>query len=207
MHPNQIFRETESERNHALVATTGFGILAINGDQGPLISHIPYLYDRDKSLILFHLVRSNPIACLLQGGSLSATLVVSGPYGYISPDWYGIENQVPTWNYVAVHAIGDVSLLPDDALDPLLERLSDHFEAALSPKPIWRMHKLTDDMKMRMMRQIVPCEMRVKTVEGTWKLGQNKPDDARVSAANQLCETGFGAEVAVLAQLMRDSSQ
>ncbi len=206
MHPNQVFRETESERNHALIATTGFGILAINGDQGPLISHIPYLYYRDTSLISFHLVRSNPIVRLLKGGTLPATLIVSGPHGYISPDWYGIENQVPTWNYVAVHAIGEVSLLPDDALDPLLERLSDHFEAALSPKPIWKMHKLTDDAKMRMMRQIVPCAMQVKTVDGTWKLGQNKPDDARLSAGDRLCETGFGAQVAVLAQLMRDSS-
>ena len=33
-------------------------------------------------------------------------LIVEGPEGYISPDWYGVADQVPTWNYVAVHLVG-----------------------------------------------------------------------------------------------------
>ena len=56
----------------------------------------------------------------------------------------------------------------------------------------------------KMMRQIVPCRMRVDDITGTWKLGQNKPDAARMAAANKVASDGIGAELALLSQLMRD---
>jgi transcriptional regulator len=55
-----------------------------------------------------------------------------------------------------------------------------------------------------MMRQIVPCEMRVDEIAGTWKLGQNKPEDVRLRAADPLAAAGQGQEVEVLAGLMRE---
>jgi transcriptional regulator len=57
-----------------------------------------------------------------------------------------------------------------------------------------------------MMRQIVPCEMRIDEIAGTWKLGQNKPDDVRLRAADPLEAAGLGQEVATLARLMRAPS-
>lgn len=54
-----------------------------------------------------------------------------------------------------------------------------------------------------MMRQIVPCRMEITAVDGTWKLGQNKPDAARLAAADGLEDAGIGAEAAALAGLMR----
>jgi len=54
-----------------------------------------------------HLVRSNPIAQCLRAGERKAVLAVSGPDAYVSPDWYArMPDQVPTWNYVAVHLRG-----------------------------------------------------------------------------------------------------
>jgi len=53
------------------------------------------------------------------------------------------------------------------------------------------------------MRQIVPCRMAVTTTEGTWKLNQNKPDDVRLRAADQMEAFGTGSEVRLLAALIR----
>ena len=103
MHPNPTFRQTSDDRNIAFVRDRGFGTLAINAEGGPLLSHVPFLVSGDARTVDLHLVRSNPILRLLD---TEAVLSVTGPDGYVSPDWYGVADQVPTWNYVAVHLRG-----------------------------------------------------------------------------------------------------
>jgi len=128
---------------------------------------------------------------------------VSGPDGYVSPEWYGVEDQVPTWNYVAVHLEGELELRPAEELRDLLDRQSAFYESQLLPKPPWSTDKMNPEALDRMMRMIVPARMRVTGVDGTWKLSQNKPDAARKAVAKQI-EKGPGAEQQVLAALMRD---
>ena len=202
MHPNPAFRETPVEDNIAFAREQGFGILAVTGDAAPLISHIPFLLNKAGDLAEFHLVRSNPIARALSG-RLPARLAVQGPHSYISPDWYGAEDQVPTWNYVAVHLVGEVEARPAGELRDLLDRQSAHYEDRLLPKRPWKTEKMTDAVLDRMMRQIVPCRMRVDEITGTWKLNQNKPDDVRLRAADHVDAYGIGSEVRILAALMK----
>ena len=203
MHPNPAFRQAPKASSVAFARERGFGILAVCGEDGPLMSHIPFLLSEDGQLAEFHLVRSNPIARLMHS-PLKARLAVQGPQSYVSPDWYGVEEQVPTWNYVAVHLIGQVRLQPQDDMRALLDRQSAYFETRLLPKPEWVADKMTPAVLERMMRQIVPCALRVDEIAGTWKLGQNKPDEVRLRAADHLGLAGQGQETEMLANLMRD---
>ena len=203
MHPNPSFRKVALSRNLEFVQDRSFGSLSINADGGPLIAHIPFQLSEDGRYLEAHLVRSNPIARALNAPQ-NAVIAVSGGDGYISPDWYGTENLVPTWNYVAVHLRGSLRLLPDTELRGILERLSENMETRLLPKPIWKIDKVSDAALAKMMRQIVPIAMDVESVDSTWKLAQNKPEEARQSAANALAETGFGAEYGAIAALMKN---
>ena len=126
-------------------------------------------------------------------------MIVSGPDAYISPDWYGVPDQVPTWNYVAVHLRGILHPAPDTGLKSHLDAVSDHFEATLAPKPLWRSAKMTSGVMDRMMRMILPFRLDVTSIDGTWKLNQNKPADVRQAAAAALEAQGDTA----LAALMR----
>lgn len=198
MHPNPAFRQMSADRNLDFARAQGFGMLAVSSPDAPLISHIPFRLNAAGTEAGFHLVRSNPI-CRLVGQGQPARLAVQGAHGYVSPDWYGMDDQVPTWNYVAVHLIGRIEQLPQSALRPMLDDLSDWFEAGLDPKPRWRTGKMLADLMDRMMRQIVPFRLAVEDVQGTWKLGQNKPDSARWAAAAAL-----DAHDPALAALMRD---
>jgi len=202
MHPNPAFRQADAARNIAFAREQGVGLLAVATGDSPLISHIPFLLSEDGTRAEFHLMRSNPIARLLSA-PLPVRLAVQGPHSYVSPDWYGVEDQVPTWNYVAVHLVGEITLQPQARMRDLLDRQSAQFEARLAPKPEWRADKMTPEVLERMMRQIVPCEMRVDEIAGTWKLGQNKPEDVRLRATDPLEAAGLGQEVATLARLMR----
>jgi len=207
MHPNPIYRTVDRAANLAFAIKRGFGVLSINGEAGPLISHVPFVFVDDNRRIEGHLVRSNPIARALAGGARPAILAVSGADSYVSPDWYDLADQVPTWNYVAVHVRGDLHLRPASTLRAHLDRLTQNFESRLLPKPAWLADKLSPEALEPMMKMIVPFRMEVGTVDGTWKLAQSKPEAARLAAAAQIEANGFGHEIASLAQLMRSPPQ
>ncbi len=183
MHPNPAFRKTPRQRNLDFARARGFGAVAVNGAEGPLMAHVPFLLAEDGRHLDLHLARSNPLIGLLPG---PAVMAVIGPDAYVSPDWYGVMDQVPTWNYVAVHLRGTLVALPPEALELHLNALSAAFESRLAPKPAWTSAKMTDGVMERMMRMILPFRLTIASVDGTWKLAQNKTAEARKSVADAL---------------------
>ena len=185
MHPNPAFRQTSRDRNLAFARARGFGILSVNGPDGPLAAHVPFLLSEDASFADLHLARSNPLARADLPGP--ALLAVSGPDTYISPDWYGphaqVPDQVPTWNYVAVHLRGVLEPLPPQALGTHVDELSAEHEQRIIGKTPWTSAKMTEGAKDRMLRMILPFRLRIVAVDGTWKLNQNKPPEVRARAA------------------------
>lgn len=206
MHPNPAFRQTPAGRNIAFARDRGFGVLSVNGPDGPLAAHVPYLLNDDASHADLHLARSNPIARAAL--PLPALIAVSGPDAYVSPDWYGphdqVPDQVPTWNYVAVHLRGVLEPLPDDALRSQADALSAEHEGRIIGKRPWTSKKMTDGAMDRMMRMILPFRFRVVSVDGTWKLNQNKSAEVRARAARALAGGDAGARA--IAALMRDQT-
>ena len=201
MHPNPVFHTQSADGKLAFARARSFGILAVNADGGPLLSHIPFLLSRDGKTVEAHLVRSNPIVRLISE-PVDAVLAVSGPDSYVSPDWYELEDQVPTWNYVAVHLRGTLQSLPAEHLHDVLDRTSARFENELAPKKPWTSAKMDQEKYRRMQRMIVPVAMTVTQVDGTWKLSQNKPDATRLNAARGVREHGIGTGLTELAKLM-----
>ena len=201
MHPNPIFHTGSAPGNLAFAGQRAFGTLCVNGAEGPLVSHVPILLG--DGIAELHLVRSNPIARALES-PLPAVIAVQGPDSYISPDWYDMPDQVPTWNYVAVHLRGTLERRPQVEMVDLLARQSAEYEGRLEKAP-WTMDKMTPEALEKLLRMIVPCRMRIGSVDGTWKFSQNKPDAARQSAAEGVRAAGFGSETAELADRMRDA--
>ena len=159
----------------------------------------------DGSAVHAHLARPNPILQWLAESERPAVLAVGGPDGYISPDWYEADpGLVPTWNYVAVHLRGVLRLRPEEALRGHLDELAAQFEERLSPKRPWRISKVPERQLEALMRAILPVELAVEQVDGTWKLNQNRPDAARLNAARHVEGSGFGMETGLLAGLMRN---
>ncbi|AML51104.1 FMN-binding negative transcriptional regulator [Falsihalocynthiibacter arcticus] len=205
MHPNPIFHDASLEQNLGFARERGFGTLAINGEDGPLLAHIPFLISDDGKTVELHLVRSNPIARALSNPA-QAVVSVAGPDSYISPDWYEIDEQVPTWNYISVHLRGTLEKLEATELRAHLDRLSAANEARLLPKTPWKADKMSPEPLEKMMRMIVPCRMTIENIDGTWKLGQNKPTDARHAAAKMTKAHNLGHETNTLAALMLGSN-
>ena len=201
MHPNPSFRKATTDTNIKFARERSFGVLAINSETGPLISHIPFQLSKDGSHLEAHLVRSNPIVSSPKK-PVQAVIAVSGGDVYISPDWYGVDNQVPTWNYVAVHIRGILRQLDHKELHGILERLSASMEGRLTPKKPWKIDRMDTTVYEKMQRQIVPIAMRVDEIHGTWKLSQNKPAKAREGAILGVKDTRMGTGIDDVIRLM-----
>ena len=202
MHPNPAFRKTSTERNLDFARARGFGVLSVNGGEGPVMAHVPFLLSMDGIYADLHLARSNAI--FAAGLPARAILAVIGPDAYVSPDWYGVADQVPTWNYIAVHLRGELVALPPETLEPHVNALSDEFETRLTPKPVWKSSKMTEGVMDRMLRMILPVRLKITGVDGTWKLNQNKTAEAREGVITAL--EARGGPPAELARAMRDLS-
>ena len=140
MHPNPIYRRTPDDRAISFARSRSFGQITAMGPDGLLASHVPILLSGDAKTLDLHLVRSNPIVRALSE-SLTVLLAITGPDGYVSPDWYGADDQVPTWNYVSVHIRGTLEKLNQDMIRDVLDRQSALFENQL-PKAAWTTQKI-----------------------------------------------------------------
>ncbi len=169
MHPSRSFRWDDREAMLAFVADRAFAHLFALTPEGPRVAHVPVL--AGDGTLRFHLAKSNALTAHLDGATAVAS--VAGPDAYVSPDWYGSADQVPTWNYVTVEAEGRVRRLDEAGLVAILDDLSAVHEAKLAKAP-WTRAKMTPGRFEAMLPAIVGFEMTITALRGTRKLGQNK---------------------------------
>ncbi|MDO9336023.1 MAG: FMN-binding negative transcriptional regulator [Caulobacter sp.] len=187
MHPAPLFRETDEGVLAARVMAAPFALICASDGGRPVAAHAPVLLDGRR--LRFHLSRANPVARALTEGEV-ALAVVTGPHAYISPDWYGLEDQVGTWNYLSVELEGPARILGVGETATLLDDLSDRFETELLPKPVWTRDKMSPGRFESLLKMIVGYEVRVERFEGITKLGQNKPAEVRAKVAEALEAVG-----------------
>lgn len=183
MHPNGAFHWQDAAEMLAFVAKVSFATICVDG---PAMVHAPLLVAAPDRL-LFHVSRSNPAAPRLEGRAIASVL---GPDFYVSPDWYGVPDQVPTWNYVAVEAEGPLRRLDEGELPALLDGLSEAEESRLAPKPAWTPAKMSEGRFDAMLKAIAGFELQVEALRGTRKLGQNKGREQQARVADALAALG-----------------
>ncbi len=187
------FREDRTEVLHDLIRQTGLATLVTRTDDGLIASHIPLLLDPDPApygTLVGHLARPNPQARPAIGPAL---VIFQGPDGYITPSYYATKREtgkvVPTWNYVAVHAYGDLTVFDDaDQLLEVVTRLTDRHEADRA-RP-WAVSDAPADFVQGMLKGIVGISLRIDRLEGKVKMSQNRPAADRQGVTEGLAADG-----------------
>lgn len=203
MYVPRHFATGDVARNHDLIERHSFGTMIVTIDGRLEATHLPFLLDRTRGprgSLRAHLARANPSSRAFDQGR-EALVIFCGPHGYISPDWYTSEGQVPTWNYDVVHAYGVPRALGPDAMRALLDDLSAVHEAGLAPKRPWTLAKLAPERIEQLVRAIVAFEIPIDRLEGKAKLSQNRTNDDVAGAAAALDRLG-GDDNRALAALM-----
>ncbi len=184
------FAQDDTATLHALIRAFPFAMLVTAPRGVPFATHLPMLFDPAmgaKGALIGHLARANPQVEQLRSG-FAPMAVFSGPQGYVSPSWYSSDDNVPTWNYAAVHVYGRASLIEDATrLGALVERLTNAHEARFAEP--WKFDR--EGAGSKLLRAITGIEIQIERIEGKWKLGQNKTeeDQAGVIAGLRAGET------------------
>ena len=177
------FAEDNVAEMHALMRAHPLATLISHGPDGLNANHIPLLLaDAEPyGTLQGHVARANP---LWKAGNVAGEVLVvfQGDESYISPSGYATKAEhgkvVPTWNYAAVHAYGELKVIEDPAwIFGQISALTATNEAAL-PQP-WAVTDAPADYIEKMLGAIVGIEITINRLLGKWKVSQNQP------AANQ----------------------
>ncbi|PXX24590.1 FMN-binding negative transcriptional regulator [Arenibacter sp. ARW7G5Y1] len=152
-----------------------FGILVNQTDGRPWATHIPLELDRDDKgmdILVGHIAKANPQwKSFVENEEVLA--IFNGPHSYVSSSWYKQE-EVPTWNYIAVHVYGKIQILNEGAVLDSLHKLVDKYEKE-STNPV-SIHNLSHKT-MRQIKGIVGFQINISDIQATYKLSQTRPED------------------------------
>jgi transcriptional regulator len=167
---------------------------------------VPMLLDQEPApygTLAGHLSRGNGQWRRADAG-VPALAIFLGPEAYVSPSWSATKRQtgkvVPTWNYVAVHAYGELRFFEAaERLGALVTRLTEMHEAARTAP--WAVADAPAEFIRSQLKGIVGFELPIARLEGKWKMSQNRPAEDRTGTIEGLRREG-GPDAAAVAEIM-----
>ena len=178
----------------AFISNHSLATIVSMTSKGLVGNHIPMLViEREgKYFLQGHVARVNNIWQDCENNN-HVIAIFNGPDAYISPNWYPSkkrdEKAVPTWNYIAVHVSGPMTVFQDKAcLLQHLDNLSQHNEKPL-PQP-WKVSDAPDDYIQKMLTAIVGIEIEISDLKGNTKMSQNHSQENWEGVIKGLTEIG-----------------
>lgn len=199
--PTQYKNEDLNEIKDFLKSNS-FGILVNQVDGKPWATHIPLelaIDSEGNDILVGHIAKANPQWKYFQEDA-QVLCIFNGPHSYVSSSWY-TEEEVPTWNYIAVHVYGTLKIQSEEALLGSLHKLVDKYERD-SKEPV-----SSRDMSPKTMRQIkgvVGFEINVEDIQATYKLSQGREHD-HPKIITELEERDTGSKA--IAEIMKKQNQ
>ena len=201
MYIPDIYKNENQEEINKFIKENSFGIL-INQTNGKLwATHIPLELDTNKnggSILFGHLSKENPQwEGFIENNEVLA--VFSGPHSYISSSWYDHEN-VPTWNYIAVHVYGTIKIIDAEAAIEVLKKQVDKYEQK-SKNPV----RIEDFSKKTMMQSsgIVAFEIEITQIQATRKMSQNRDEKNYQNIISELEKANTNDSIAIANEMKK----
>ncbi len=178
------FKMDDEAEMRSLMRSYDFALLLVPGIDDLAATHLPLKLADERQALVGHVARANPMTKAIEEGR-QAVAVFTGPHAYVSPTWYSDPtDNVPTWNYIAIHAFGRlVPLTGEDAERSLSSQIADFEEK-------WRITDIEEKKRAKLEAAIQPFELEIERLEGKAKLSQNKPVGERLRVADALNERG-----------------
>ena len=169
------YKNENLEEIKEFIRQNSFGILVNQLDGIPWATHIPMELETNadgKDVLVGHIAKANPQWKSFRDQA-TVLCIFNGPHAYISSSWYK-EEEVPTWNYIAVHVYGTLSTLTEAATMEALHRLVDKYEKqSKNPVSLQRMSPKT----LRQVKGVVGFQIEISSIQAAYKLSQTRRED------------------------------
>lgn len=187
------------------IRKNSFATLITQVDGKPWATHLPFFMDKNATgepILTGHVAKAN-----LQWKSFAdqgeALVIFQGPHAYISSAWYNHEN-VPTWNYLAVHVYGKIRIIEGDDLMNHLKSLVNTFEEG-RPNRV-HVETMSESYVQGQIRALVGFELKIEEVRASAKLSQNRDDVNYKNIIDRLEESEAPLNQAVAAEMRKRRS-
>ena len=175
MYIPHYYKNENLDQVKEFIQQNSFGILVNQLDGKPWATHIPLELEtakNGKEVLVGHIAKANP-QWKAFGNNTTVLCIFNGPHTYISSSWYK-EEEVPTWNYIAVHVYGTLSILAEEETMEALHRLVEKYERP-SENPV-----SLQDMSPQTLRQVkgvVGFQIEIDAIQAAYKLSQTREQD------------------------------
>ena len=173
MYIPKFFKVDDIEKAKAFIHENGFGILINQVDGKPWATHIPLFIEtssNNESILFGHISKANNQWKAFQEDQ-EVLVIFQGSHAYVSSSWYDHEN-VPTWNYTAVHVYGKIKITDTETLYKQLSKLVDKYETG-NENPV-SVSKMSASMVENQMNAIVGFEIHITEIQAAEKFSQNR---------------------------------
>lgn len=202
MYVSKLNRQEDLEEVRNFLKTNGFGILVNQTDGRLWATHIPLVVEKNaagQDVLSSHVSIANP-QWKDFADDREVLAIFQGPHAYVSSSWYDHEN-VPTWNYIAVHVYGKTRILRGDETLEALKKMVNKYEAA-SKNPV-TVEGMSEKFLESHVRGIVCFEIVVSEIHAAYKLSQNRDDKNYSKIMEELNLRGDAESLAVAAEMAR----
>lgn len=193
--------ETETEVQE-FIQKNAFATLYSQVDGKPWATHLPVFFEKKSNgrfILHGHLAKANPQWKQLAQAE-DILVVFQGPHAYISSSWYTHEN-VPTWNYLAVHVHGIARLIEGEELLHHLKTLVDQYETG-RPNRV-QVETMTPSYLEGQIRALVGFEIEIKEIHASAKLSQNRDDENYERIVQQLEQSTLTSDQEVAEEMRK----
>lgn len=178
-----------------------FATMVTTGNNGLVATHVPFVVEeRDGGIrLLTHIARANEQWKDFEGERV--LVIFHEPHAYVSARFYDSKENVPTWNYVAVHAYGTAKIVSGRTkIEEMFLKTFDVYDPSFHEQ--W-MNDLSEEYKEKLIARIVACEIEVTELQGKKKLSQNYSADEVRRISDALSRSENSAE-STIGAMMRE---
>ncbi|CDR24799.1 FMN-binding negative transcriptional regulator [Staphylococcus schweitzeri] len=200
MYIPKFFQIDDFKEIEQFVKSNSFGMIITEKHGKPLATHLPLILQKkgDDYYISGHIAKGNPQWKTLNGNS-NVLIIYQGPHAYVSSSWYEKEN-VPTWNYQAIHLYVEATVLSEQETMDDLKTLLAKYEQYRENPVLW--DNLAESTQMQA-KAIIGFKVKINKVEAAYKMSQNRNEQDYNNIIKKLEEEHNSSSNAV-ADVMRD---
>lgn len=195
MYIPKVYKNENLDEVKNFIKQNSFGILVTHHNNKSHATHIPLeltTNSKEQEVLQAHISKANPQVEHFKNNQ-EVLCIFNGPHSYVSSSWYDYE-EVPTWNYIAVHVYGTLKIIEGEELWDAMKFLMDKYESN-SENPV-KMENLSEKT-LSQINGIIGFEIEINDIQAAYKLSQNKSDSNHANIISELNKSDNASAKAV----------
>jgi transcriptional regulator len=203
MYIPKINLATDKDEIVAFMKQFSFATIVTAKDNTPIATHLPFLVSSKNGYVVLtsHFAKANEQWKDIENHNV--LVIFSEPHAYISPKHYDKELNVPTWNYISIHAYGQGKLITDtESVFKVLENTIDNYETSYRQQ--WE--QFPTEYKSKLSNGIVAFDVIVKDLQAKKKLSQNRSEMEKHKIIDTLSKSNDTNEQLIAEYMKKDQA-